>query len=116
MFRPNTFCLLRRRSGVINIRGEVTYLRPEKTPCGVVKTAAKLMKSSVRADATSSRGRTDEEQGETRILFPVPVKITQGDIVEIDGFVLSCTQVFPRRNVLGRLDHKDCRFEPGALV
>lgn len=115
MFRPNTSCLLHRRTGVVSIRGEVSYLPPAKTPCGVVKTAAKLMKSSVRADATSSRGRTDEEQGETRLLFPMSVDIGQGDIVEIDGFVLSCVQVFPRRNVLGRLDHKDCRFEPGVL-
>lgn len=112
MFVPNATCKLHAITKRRDVRGTPVYLPPVRVRCAVVKTAEKLMKSSVRADATSSRGRIDEEQGETRILFPKSADVRLGDVVVIDGFTLEIVQVFPRRNVLGIVDHLDCRLDP----
>lgn len=115
MFLPNTTCWLHRRSGAPNRRGEYDYAPRVITPCSVVKLNLKTDHTSVRADSSASRGKAEEEQGDARLLFPANTVIAAGDIVEVEGEGIRATEIFPRRNVLGVLDHLDVSFEKSQL-
>lgn len=110
MFRPNTEALIYRRSGRPDRRGEYTYETPTRIACGVVKLGAMSQKTSVRADSSGSRGKATEDQGDSVILFPMFGRIAEGDIIKIDGSVMEIVGIFPRRNVLGRLDHQEAHL------
>lgn len=106
MFIPNNTCRHWKPSATIDIRGERTYILARSvTPCAVVSLDLLIDKTSVRADSSGSRGRAEEEQGDALLLFPAYVSIDENDIVEVDGAVLEVISVFPRRSVLGVLDH-----------
>lgn len=104
-FRPNTTCDIYRKAGD-DIYGSIQYeTKPRKTPCAVVTYDLATAKSSVRADTSGTRGRSDALEGVARFLFPRMVEIQTGDRVEKDGFTLEVIEVHPRRTVQGGLDH-----------
>lgn len=106
MFVPNNTCRLWKATTTLDIRGERSYLSPvDNIACAVVSLDLLIDKTSVRADSSGSRGRAEEEQGDGLILFPTYVSIDENDIIEVDGAVLEIISVFPRRSVLGVLDH-----------
>lgn len=115
MFQPNTRCELRRRSATTDRRGEYTYSAPVSVPCAVVKLDLATQKTSVRADSSGSRGKAMEEGGNAVLLFPTYVAIAEADIVEVDGEVIEVIGIFPRRDVLGRLDHKEVHLVESQL-
>jgi hypothetical protein len=115
MFLPNTRCKLYRRSDTTDRRGEYTYAPFVSVPCSVIDLALKLDKTNVRADSSGSRGKATEEQGLGRILFPTYVTIKEGDIVEAEDEAMEVIGVYPRRDVLGKLDHKDVTLTKAQL-
>lgn len=105
MFIPNNTALLHRVSAHRDTRGERTYARPVRVPCGVVTLALEIGKTSVRADSSGSRGRAEEQQGTARILFPTYIKIAELDMIQVEEETLEVIQIVPRRHILGHLDH-----------
>lgn len=116
MFLPNNRCRVYRRSTTTDRRGEYAYAKPpENVACSVVSLGLKLEKTSVRADSSGSRGKALEEQGLAQILFPTYVTVREGDIIEAEGEGLEVIGIYPRRNVLGRLDHYDVTLTKAQL-
>lgn len=116
MFNPNNTCVLRKATATLDVRGERTYLPPKRgVPCAVVSLDLLIDKTSVRADSSGSRGRAEEQQGDALLLFPTYVTIANLDIVEVDGVTLEVISVFPRRNVLGQLDHFEVKGRRSEL-
>ena len=115
MFIPNSHCLLYRRGAGKDVYNNYAFAAPISVPCTVVTVDVKVAKTSVRADSSASRGRAEEEIGLTRILFNPNIGIKDYDIVEVDGQVAEAIRIFPRRNVLGVIDHIQVDFRRGAL-
>tara|TARA_B100000749_G_scaffold148090_1_gene113659 strand:+ start:648 stop:1013 length:366 start_codon:yes stop_codon:yes gene_type:complete len=105
MFRANTTCTLQSQTGELDIFGNPVFVKPVTVPCAVVSYDLSVQKSSVRADSSGSRGRAEQLEGVARFLFRRTQKIKTGDIITKDGFTLEVIEVFPRRDVSGRLDH-----------
>lgn len=112
MFRPNTSCLLIRRSLVRDLYGRTTYAAPVTTPCAVITYDLATHKTSVRADSSASGGRAEHLAGVVRFLFPKHVTIIRGDRVHKDGYTLEVIEVHPRRSVLGPIDHIEVDLRP----
>lgn len=115
MFLPNTRCSLYRRSLQTDRRGEYVYAPPATVPCSVVALGLMTEKTSVRADSSGSRGKAQEEQGDAMILFPTYITVKEGDLVQVEGEGLEIVAVFPRRDVLGRLDHIEVKLMKAQL-
>lgn len=105
MFIPNNTAWIHRVSATRDTRGERTYAKPVRIPCGVVTLNLEIGKTSVRADSSGSRGKAEEQQGTARILFPSYAVIEDLDMVQVAGETLEVIQVMPRWNILGALDH-----------
>lgn len=105
MFIPNNTATLWRAGKRFNVRGERTFEAPIKVECAVVSLGLMVERTSVRADSSGSRGRAEEEQGNAVVLFPAYLTVEEKDVIEVDGEVLQVEGLFPRRSVLGPLDH-----------
>jgi hypothetical protein len=112
MFRPNTFCMVSRRSLVADLYGSYTFTAPQQTACAVVTYDLSTHKTSVRADSSASGGRAEHLAGVARFLFPKNVVISRGDRVTKDNFLLEVIEVHPRRSVLGPIDHIEVDMRP----
>lgn len=112
MFRPNTSCMVTRRSLSADLYGRYTYSAPEATACAVVTYDLATHKTSVRADSSASGGRAEALAGVARFLFPKNTAIAIGDRLTKDGFQLEVIEVHPRRSVLGPLDHIEVDMRP----
>lgn len=105
MFIPNTFCVVHPRDPTTTVFGEYTYGPSYRQACAVTQNSLQVLKSSVRADSSASRGRAEEEAGLMRLLLPADAPIKTGDIVHFDGEWVEATRVFYRHDVLGKIDH-----------
>jgi hypothetical protein len=110
MFFPNTRCDLYSRKAVKNNFGKYNYTAKVSVPCALVGFNVDVQKSSVRADTSGSRGQAEQEQGVAILLFSKNLKLKLGDVVFIDDHWLEVTEVYARRNVLGKLDHHETHF------
>lgn len=115
MFLPNSSCELYRRNSTPDVYNAYSFQAGVTVRCSIVTLDVKVAKTSVRADTSASKGRAEEEIGLTRILFPANTEINEYDIVVVDGQVAEVIRIFPRRNVLGRVDHLQVDFRRGAL-
>lgn len=109
MFLPNTIALWRRRTGV-NDYDEPVWGAPVRVPCAIVHLGEGAQKSSVRTDSSASRGNVVESVADAKLLFPITVKLSLIDQIEIFGVTLQASRIEPRNNVLGRLDHYEVDF------
>jgi len=75
-----------------------------------VKLVQESKKTSVRTDASASRGTAQEILADARLLFPKYVELKPGDRLSIMGFELTVVSIFPRHNVLGAHDHWEVDF------
>ena len=105
MFLPNTRADFFRRSNEANNFGRYTYAPKRSVPVGIIYTNVASAKSAVRADTSGSRGQAEQMQGDARLLVPIYVSVKEGDVFFKDGLWLEVSEVEPRRNVLGQLDH-----------
>lgn len=108
MFIPNRTCSLRRKRPTTNGYGEIIYGSKETIKFALVRFDLKIENSTVRADSSASRGNVNEFHASGRILVPVSVNPTWGDLVIIDRKVFKIKEVEPRYNVLGIQDHFEC--------
>lgn len=111
MFRPNLKCKIS-ILGPSNIYGKRYYGNPKTVPCAIVKLVTESSKTSVRTDASATRGTAQEILADARLLFPRYVDLRPGDRVSIFGVELTVVSIFPRHNVLGVHDHwqVDCNI------
>lgn len=114
MFRPNITVDLHRRQDQMDIYGNQGYEPAVKVRCAIVSLDATVLKSSVRADSSASRGRAEEETVEAKLLFLPGEQIKQGDLVIVDGEQIEVITVEKRRNTSGKIDHLEVDFRRGA--
>lgn len=115
MFLPNTYCQRFARSDVQDIWSNYTYAPADTLPCSIVSLDLRIDRSSVRVDSSASRGRSEEETGTARILYPVGTSIKEGDIIQVDDVYIEVVRIYPRRDVLGNIDHIQVDFRKGAI-
>lgn len=111
MFRPNLDCTYQKMTGA-TLYGKKTYGPAVGARVGIVKLVTGAEKTSVRTDASASRGSAHEIEADARLLFPQVVVLTPGDLVTVSGVKLTVQSVFPRYNVMGKFDHwqVDCNI------
>lgn len=105
MFRPNVPCNIIKMDGEKTLYGESRPGTLISTRCGVVRLEVGALKTTVRADASASRGNAEEKVAQSRLLFDHTESISPGDKVEVGSFELEVESVFPRYTVNGLLDH-----------
>ena len=110
ILHPNNSCVYYRASGVDKY-AKKTFDAPETIECVLISVNIDMVKSSVRADADASRGRSEGLNGQARLLLPDCFKPAEGDYILIDEMWLEVKAIFPRKNLFGDLDHwqVDCR-------
>jgi hypothetical protein len=113
---PNTTCSLYIRSDETDNFERYTFAPVVKARCAVIDLDITVEKSSVRADTSGSRGQADQQQGSAMLLFPKTSTIKLGDKLFIDGFWLEVTKVYPRRAVVGGIDHIEVTFRKAEPV
>lgn len=104
MFIPNLRCRVRRRTGT-NVYGKGTYESPKPALFAIVRLEEESSTTSVRTDSSASRGNANENTIAARFLFPISVKLKQGDIVEYLNYRMAVQSVWPRYSVTGTHDH-----------
>jgi hypothetical protein len=81
------------------------YGPKKRIPMGLVRFDLKVDISTVRADASATRGNVKEFHASGRILVPVSVNPKTGDLFIIEGEYFKAGEIEPRYNILGKLDH-----------
>lgn len=111
---PHLDCLIAKKIGADRY-GQPIYGADAPAHVGVVKLSLGAAKTSVRADSSASRGKSEELEADARLLFPSwGSKPEPGDVLTIrvvnEVYRLKIKSVFPRLSVLGQLDHwqTDC--------
>jgi len=105
MFRPNAYCTIQLSDGTTDVYGQPTPGSTVTERCAVVKLMIENEKSSVRADSSASRGSALELETTSVILLTALTKAHIDDIVTIDGYSFRVKGMWPRANVMGKLDH-----------
>jgi hypothetical protein len=111
MFVPNGKCQIRRKLPGLNKYGEPLYGNKQTIPFSQVRFDTMTSPSTVRADASATRGTSEEFHASGRLLVPASVAPTWGDLFIVHGKVVRCKQLEPRYNVLGQLDHFQIDYE-----
>lgn len=101
---PNTACTLS-KAGDLDVYGQYTMGAPVELMCAVVKLSVKSQKTSVRADSSASRGNAREIVSDAALLFLPGVDIGIGDKITVQGIDLEVSEILPRFDLRGDLDH-----------
>jgi hypothetical protein len=104
-FRPNTTCIRYAKGSTLDLYGKASYAAGVVTPCAEITFDLDVKRTSVRVDTAASRGRAEHVEGWVRLLFPKTHPVKLGDVVVSQGRWLEVMSIFPRRSVLGILDH-----------
>lgn len=104
LFTPNLVCQVRTPNGK-SAYGEETLGTPTLVPCAIIYLRNAIRESSVRADSSSSRGAAREKVIEAKLLTVASAAIKLDDQIEIAGYKLRVSSVFPRHDLNGVLDH-----------
>ena len=111
MFIPNMWAEVRDPTGY-SVRSAVpTFAAPVPRHCALVRLRPKAQKTSVRADASATRGGTDEIAGDGVMLFEKAYEPLVDAIVTVNGTELRVLGVEPRYAVTGELDHYQATLE-----
>lgn len=105
MFKPNLTCRIQIASGKTDVYAQPLPARYVTERCSIVRLQAVNVKSSVRADSSASRGSARELEVDSVILLTAGTKAGIDDVIEITGFKLKISGMFPRHDANGRLDH-----------
>jgi len=109
MFQPNVLCALTQATDRTDLYGNPIMGRVRPAKCGIVKLRVGDQNATVRADSSASRGAAQEIVADAVLLFPHIYGVKVDDVINIIGYTLKVTQVFPRHNVNGQIDH--CQVE-----
>lgn len=111
--RPRTRCVITRKTGGYDRYGREEHsTRKRITKCAIIHMYNETEKTSVRADSSASRGRSDERLSDGRILLKPTEDIRTGDLVEVtlkggDRITLQVNRIFRRMDVEGVAHHID---------
>ena len=105
MFVPNVACTIVSMDQPTDLYGQPVEGDHTSTKCGIVRLEVGVLKTSVRADSSASRGQAIEKVAQSRLLFLPETKIRPNDRVIVDGFTLEVESVYPRHTIQGELDH-----------
>lgn len=105
MFVPNVACTIVSMDSPTDLYGQPTEQARVNTMCGVVRLEIGILKTSVRADSSASRGQAIERVAQSRLLFEPATKIKPNDRVIVNGFTLEVESIYPRHAIQGELDH-----------
>lgn len=105
MFRPNVACTVVSMDKPTDLFGQPVRGVERKVKCGIVRLEVGILKTSVRADSSASRGQAIEQIAHSRLLFLPVVVIRPNDLVIVRGFTLEVDSIYPRYDVQGNLDH-----------
>lgn len=111
MLIPNLNLSYKKRTGT-NVYGVETWSETKNEPCAIVRLRLTAQHSTVRADASGTRGYAEEFAASTKILVMADTAIEIGDQITIQGVTLKVTSKFPRHAVTGRLDHYEVQGVP----
>lgn len=100
------------RKGGMNIYGESKYQFVRSTKVGVVNFTEGVVRSSVRADSSGSRGKADVETFNAVLIVPLAADVKLGDVLVMSGTKLLVASVERRWGLRGRPGH----LEVGANV
>jgi hypothetical protein len=104
LFSPNLDCTIRRVIGR-DVYADEILSAAFRARCAIVKLEISVLPTSVRADSAASRGAAEEFIGTARLLLPATVQISPQDQIEVSGYKLRVTSIFPRHSLQGKLDH-----------
>lgn len=115
MFLPNTSGMLSSRARATrDVFGQITYTDPVEVRCCIISLDTKTLKTPIRADASASRGASEDLVVVAKILFSPDTGIAQEDRFEIAGVMLRVIGIRPRNDIFGTPDHIEVDF--GAWV
>jgi hypothetical protein len=103
-FMPNISARVE-RAGSFDAYGQTTLGAAQTVRIAIVTLDLKAEKTSVRTDASASRGNVNELVSNVRLLFPRTFEPAFGDKVTVAGRELKIVSVFPRHNIAGVIDH-----------
>lgn len=109
MLRPNQWCVLQKGAGN-DLYGQTIEGVKSRERCSVVSFPTNDVKSSVRTDSSASRGNAHEFQTDAVVLLTNKTKAVLHDILIIRDMMLRISEVHPRWNVNGVLDHFECKL------
>lgn len=77
----------------------------------VLEATSKREKSSIRTDASASRGRSEIDTGELRLLLEVDTRLRKKDVAQPVGHLdrYEIEDIRPRYDISGKLDHYEAR-------
>ena len=93
------------RAGDPDLHGEITLGSAVTVRIGIVTLDLAQEKTSVRTDASATRGNAAETTVRARLLFPNYFEPATNDRVTVLGRELKVVSIFPRVGVPGRVDH-----------
>lgn len=110
MLIPNLDCKVYKQTAP-DVYGQVTSGPAIPERCCVVKLKKKSDATTVRADSGASRAHADEFITENRILLTPKTKAAIDDRLDVAGVSIRVKSMFPRFDILGRLDHYEVEGE-----
>lgn len=106
LIQPNIDVVVTKRGGH-DMYGQEMPGREIKSRCSIVKLLSGMERTSVRTDSSASKGSAHESVSDAVLLFPPDIDIEFGDKVTlaVTNTHLKIIGIFPRHDVVGRLDH-----------
>jgi hypothetical protein len=104
MLNSNALCQVRKVSG-FDVYGKPRLGTAVTERCAILKLKRELQHTTVRADASQSRGHADEFVATNKVHLDSTTTAALGDQLSVGGVLLKITSLNPSYDVLGPLDH-----------
>ena len=107
MFTPNATAVWLKKEARRTLTGGEIFEAPRPIALAIVELADSSTRTTVRADSSASRGAADQRVSAAKLLIAPAFEVRIGDVIVIDGISLEITSVHPRRDIFGKLDHRE---------
>lgn len=104
MFRPNVPCTII-APGPTDQYGKASDGSSTSALCGIVNLTTLSARTSIRTDASATRGSAREQEAMVEILLPITAKVGFDYIIVVNGKRFRVVKIDPQFNVVGQLDH-----------
>lgn len=111
ILKTRTPCSIRKRNGT-DLYGQINLAPPTPETCSVVRAKQTSQHTTVRADASGSRGFAQEFVMSNKILLSKNTIAKIDDQLIVLGFLIQINMLHPRLDVWGRLDHYEVEGSP----
>jgi hypothetical protein len=91
--------------------GQAVLGLPVTEQCAIVRLRKQMKHTTVRADSSQSRGHGDEFTSQNRVLLDENTVCSLGDKLVVNGIELKVTDMHPRFDVTGEIDHYEVEGE-----